>query len=249
MRATAAARAPVRRGEGVCRSATSTRQSSRQGSRVLASSTSQYLAVAAPPAPRCCALTQSRTTRSTPRATHRRADHRSAPKQPVATAPTPWNSEQIDVNIAAVLDRAEAQQAARHRGRAAKRWLESEREAQVQTDVASADVAQRRRTVANREAHDARAKHRQRGAGSITPAPAPSQMETPGAAASPPVAPVAPIPTGRLHQAPKVRYAIKTPSYKQSTSTVAGVHVQGLRQVGPPRRPVRSVPANGVEWS
>jgi hypothetical protein len=257
MRATAAARAARQSGEGVCRPATSAALTARQRKR-LSASTSHNVAVVAPPPSRRYSSSQARTRRPTTtsaqqrsqtcgtrRAADQRADACSAPKQPVATATSLCSSEKLDAHIATTIDRAKAQQSARQRGRAAQRWLASEREAQALTHVTTADVAQRRRAVAKREALNTRATQRHRGAISTRATPTAAQSETEVAPA--PAASAPSVSAGRLRQVPKVRCAIKSPA-KQAGRTVARIHNQEaqqqktMRRVGPPRRPVCSAP-------
>lgn len=260
MRATAAARAARQSDDGLCRPVTSAATTARQRRR-LSAGTSHDVAVVAPPPARCHPSSQARSRRctsasvqqqpkirSTRRPANQRADTCTESEQPVATAASSCTSERLDAHIAAVIDKTTAQQSARHRSRAAQRWLVAEREAQAHTHDVAKEVAQRRRAVAKREAQNTRATQRQRSKVSTNATSEAAQSDTTAAPAPADVATAPSVLAGRLRQKPNVRCTIKSAA-KKTGRAVTEVHMtheaqqqETMRRVGPPRRPVRSAP-------
>lgn len=272
MRATAAAAAPIGRiaasqpGEG--HQAPAPAPAARPRARRPASAHSKRHSVTgtAPQAPQHPPSSRPRTVparragpqpqgHSRPAATRSKQQRvcvKSAAEPDIAGSSSLSSPDSVDAALVIALERAKTQQSTRQRSRAAKHWLESECEARTHKDRASAELAQRRRDAAKREATTGRKQRRRRGAAST---PRPSTVPQPKTVGSATVAATAatagvpaPVLNGTLRQAPKPRHAVTTSriqrspiSVSNSCSDEAMLH-NALRRAGPSRRPVRSVP-------
>lgn len=255
VRDTAPVRAP--RTKDQARPAATGTHSTRPCSRQLAkASHNRQSAAKASPALHCSSPPGSRTTRPPTRwrdhpPARQRAKTNSAPKRDATPALISCDGEYIDAGITAALESAQAQESARQRSWAAKRWLESDREARARTDAAAADMAQRRRAVAKREAQNTRAQHKQHSAAMTIQSSSIAESNIATVVTAESVGPS--LSKGRLCQAPQARYAVTNYASNfasdKSGRAVAeepskeALRQDNLRRIGPPRRPVRSVTA------